>query len=516
MASQDLRRGRGAGRPSPARSRTRWPPAASATPSCSPARAGWGRRRPRASWPRPSTARRATAPTAEPCGECALLRRDRGRDVARRAGDRRRHPQRRRAGARAARERALQPGPRPLQDLDHRRGPHALDGSVQRAPEDARGAAAAREVHLRDDRVPQDPGHDPLALPAVRLPPDPRPRAGDAPAAGGGRRRHHGLRRHAGPPGPRRGRQRARRPVASSTRCSRSAGRPCATRTSPPCSASSTASCCWPPRAPWPRATAWPLELVERLSDYGADYRNFTRELILHFREILLLKVAPGESVAHRAARPRGARAAARRWRPRSREEDLLRIFEVLAKAETDLRLAQDPRVTLEMALLKIVQMQRLLPFADLVARVERLAGGVRAPLRRRGRRRSPPRRARCLVPSRAGAAPVPRPGRRRRARRRRHQRDPPPRPPRPHRRRRPPPAAAATATLADGRMRCCRRWSRTRRRGRRSPQPLRAGRARVRRARRSCSSSRPTSRSSRTCTRTSTASWRARRRAGR
>jgi hypothetical protein len=32
------------------------------------------------------------------------------------------------------------------------------------------------------------------------------------------------------------------------------------------------------------------------------------------------------------------------------------------------------------MALLKIVQMQRLLPFADLVARVERLAGGVSAP----------------------------------------------------------------------------------------------------------------------------------------
>src|SRR5262249_49601657 len=29
------------------------------------------------------------------------------------------------------------------------------------------------------------------------------------------------------------------------------------------------------------------LELVERLADYGADYRNFARELLLHFREIL-------------------------------------------------------------------------------------------------------------------------------------------------------------------------------------------------------------------------------------
>jgi DNA polymerase-3 subunit gamma/tau len=121
------------------------------------------------------------------------------------------------------------------------------------------------------------------------------------------------------------------------------------------------------------------LELVERLSDFGADYRNFTRELILHFREILLVKVAPGDSgliaqlVPEERERLQPVAAALS-------EEDLLRIFEVLAKAETDLRLAQDPRVTLEMALLKIVQMQRLLPFAELVARVERLASGVSAP----------------------------------------------------------------------------------------------------------------------------------------
>jgi len=121
------------------------------------------------------------------------------------------------------------------------------------------------------------------------------------------------------------------------------------------------------------------LELVERLSDYGADYRNFTRELILHFRELLLLKVAPGESVLIAQIVPE-ERDRLQPVAAALSEEDLLRIFEVLAKAETDLRLAQDPRVTLEMALLKIVQMQRLLPFADLVSRVERLAGGVSAP----------------------------------------------------------------------------------------------------------------------------------------
>ena len=60
------------------------------------------------------------------------------------------------------------------------------------------------------------------------------------------------------------------------------------------------------------------LELVERLSDYGADYRNFIRELLLHFREILLLKLAPGRERAAGADRARGARAAAARWPRRS------------------------------------------------------------------------------------------------------------------------------------------------------------------------------------------------------
>jgi DNA polymerase-3 subunit gamma/tau len=118
------------------------------------------------------------------------------------------------------------------------------------------------------------------------------------------------------------------------------------------------------------------LDLVERLSDYGADYRNFARELMLHFREVLLLKVAPDESALLSQLVPE-ERARLRPLAAALSEEDLLRTFEVLTQAETDLRLAQDPRVTLELALLKLVQMKRLLPFADLVARVERLAGGA-------------------------------------------------------------------------------------------------------------------------------------------
>jgi DNA polymerase-3 subunit gamma/tau len=117
------------------------------------------------------------------------------------------------------------------------------------------------------------------------------------------------------------------------------------------------------------------LDLVERLSDYGADYRNFARELLLHFRELLFLRMAPEGSALLAGMLPEERE----RMRPVATalsEEDLLRGIDVLTRVETDLRWSQDPRVTLELALLKLVQMRRLMPFAELVRKVERLAEG--------------------------------------------------------------------------------------------------------------------------------------------
>ena len=118
------------------------------------------------------------------------------------------------------------------------------------------------------------------------------------------------------------------------------------------------------------------LEGVERLSDHGVDYRNFVRELLLHFREILLLKLAPPGSALLAALTPE-ERERVRPLADAFSEEDLLRVVEVLTEADTELRLAQDPRVTVELALLKLVQLRRLMPFSELVDRVERMAGGA-------------------------------------------------------------------------------------------------------------------------------------------
>jgi DNA polymerase III subunit gamma/tau len=118
------------------------------------------------------------------------------------------------------------------------------------------------------------------------------------------------------------------------------------------------------------------LDLVESLAEYGADYRNFVRELLLHLREILLVKLAPEGSPLLAPLLPEELERL-RALAGALSEEDLLRGLDVLTRAEGELRGASDPRVALDLVLLKLVQMRRLLPFAELVARVERMIGGA-------------------------------------------------------------------------------------------------------------------------------------------
>ena len=96
------------------------------------------------------------------------LRRHRRGAACRRAGDGRRLADRRRRHPRDHRRGGVPGGERALQGLHHRRGAHAEHLGVQRAPEDAGGAAGACEVHLRHHRDPQGAGDGAVALPALR------------------------------------------------------------------------------------------------------------------------------------------------------------------------------------------------------------------------------------------------------------------------------------------------------------------------------------------------------------
>jgi DNA polymerase III gamma/tau subunit len=111
------------------------------------------------------------------------------------------------------------------------------------------------------------------------------------------------------------------------------------------------------------------FELTGRAVELGYDLRSVCRELSRVVRDLLLVSVDAARvndpEVAGEGERDRVKALAARFSR-----EDLLRAFDLLTKAETDMRTAAQPRYHLEMALLRWMYLRKLAPIEDLIAGV--------------------------------------------------------------------------------------------------------------------------------------------------
>jgi DNA polymerase-3 subunit gamma/tau len=111
--------------------------------------------------------------------------------------------------------------------------------------------------------------------------------------------------------------------------------------------------------------------LVERAIERGYDLRLLCRELARATRDLLILSVDPKRAtdpdVAGEGERDRLV-ALAGQWS----REDLLRAFDLLTKTEQELRLSDQPRYNLEMALLRLMHLRKLVPLADLLGLAER------------------------------------------------------------------------------------------------------------------------------------------------
>ncbi|MGC2421099.1 MAG: DNA polymerase III subunit gamma/tau [Candidatus Acidiferrales bacterium] len=119
------------------------------------------------------------------------------------------------------------------------------------------------------------------------------------------------------------------------------------------------------------------LGLVHRLIAGGQNLQHFCREAIRHFRNLLVTRVCGADSdlvAAPPSERPRLADEAAR-----FSEEDLTRFFNLLLATDDDLRRKPDPRLHLELGLLKLVNAQRLAPLEEVLAE---LRGEIRDPAR--------------------------------------------------------------------------------------------------------------------------------------
>jgi DNA polymerase III subunit gamma/tau len=116
------------------------------------------------------------------------------------------------------------------------------------------------------------------------------------------------------------------------------------------------------------------LGLVHTFQKEGRNLQHFCREAIRHMRNLLIARVCGADSdliAATPDQRPALAKAAAR-----FSEEDLTRFFQILLQTDDDLRRKPDPRVHLEMGLLRLINASRLAPMEELLAELKSGAAG--------------------------------------------------------------------------------------------------------------------------------------------
>jgi DNA polymerase-3 subunit gamma/tau len=118
---------------------------------------------------------------------------------------------------------------------------------------------------------------------------------------------------------------------------------------------------------------------VERLSVHGHDLRRFCQELAAHFRDLLVVKIceSPEELVDLTA----GEVAEIKEQAERVSGATLQQFLHFLMRGEEEIRRASNPKLVMEMTLLRLIQLPRLMEIDRLIGQVrqleERLNRGV-------------------------------------------------------------------------------------------------------------------------------------------
>jgi len=123
--------------------------------------------------------------------------------------------------------------------------------------------------------------------------------------------------------------------------------------------------------------------LIEKVMEKGYDLRVFYKELIRHFRDLMLVKsvqdvegLLPLNPEELQQLKQEAAKASL---------EDILRYLQALQQAEPSLRFSSHPQIYLETLLIKLCYFQRIVPLKDLLAELQESGqerGGSPSPLK--------------------------------------------------------------------------------------------------------------------------------------
>jgi DNA polymerase-3 subunit gamma/tau len=145
------------------------------------------------------------------------------------------------------------------------------------------------------------------------------------------------------------------------------------------------------------------FELAGRAVESGYDLRLVIRELSRLTRDLLVIGVDPSRlsdlEIAAESERERLQSLSVK-----FSAEDLMRAFDVLTKAETEIRASMQPRYHLELALLRWIHLRRLVPLTELIQGLERTGPTTPA---RSAAVTAAPGRSRPALPTARTAPPV-------------------------------------------------------------------------------------------------------------
>jgi len=103
--------------------------------------------------------------------------------------------------------------------------------------------------------------------------------------------------------------------------------------------------------------------------------RNFCRDLLAYFRDLMVVKVSGDARLLETSA---ATSAELESHAEQFSESDLVRFFRSLADTENSLKEAAHPRYQVEVGLVKLMEMRRLAPLSQLVERVAALEESLR------------------------------------------------------------------------------------------------------------------------------------------
>jgi DNA polymerase-3 subunit gamma/tau len=144
--------------------------------------------------------------------------------------------------------------------------------------------------------------------------------------------------------------------------------------------------------------------LTARAVEMGYDLRAVCRELSRVVRDLLVLSVDPSR-IADPEIAGEGERDRLKALAGRFSREDFLRAFDLLTRAETDIRGAAQPRYHLEMALLRWMHLRKLVSLEDLITGAAPASSAAPRPQPKANVSRA------SLAPATNAVAPKPAPG---------------------------------------------------------------------------------------------------------